>query len=204
MVETQDIWSFDIQQIQSLKNQADELLGAPKNTQYYTEGVSTKTDISVGLDKILLKQEQAITPENRIKTYRESSLEMNSIEEKINSLKELVALSRTNRGILGFIGNLQTISLWGIFLVITAAFIFLAFYAKASTNNTEQVINDSLTKENIETTRKSTTISYRHKKQNLKTGHKMIRMVSIILLVSSISAAVYEANREADYSVSVS
>ena len=102
----------------------------------------------------------------------------------------MVALSRTNRGILGFIGNLQTISLWGIFLVITAAFIFLAFYAKASTNNTEQVINDSLTKENIETTRKSTTISYRHKKQNLKTGHKMIRMVSIILLVSSISAAV--------------
>lgn len=193
VVEVEDIWSFRQEEIDSLKLQANDLLASLKNTQYYTEGISTKTDIIVALDKIMLRQQQAITPENRIKTFRESSLELSSVEEKINSLKELVALSRTTGGLMGFVGGVQTVSLWGLVLVIVAGFVFLAMYMKALRSEIKTAPEGTIKLRDEEKGifHKIKSISYRHKDKPPHTGHKIIKIAVIILITGGISSTAF-------------
>lgn len=204
LVEVEDIWQFRQEEVDSLKLQATDLLAALKNTQYYTEGVSTKSDILVTLDKIMLRQQQAVTPENRIKTYRESSLDMSSVSEKINSLKELVALSRTTGGLMGFVGGVQTVSLWGLVLVIVSGFVFLAMYMRALRSETKpsspQDEQQSAPSKNI-LIQKINSIRYRHRDKPSHPSHKIIRAAIVILVTGGITslsmASVYKIYKKA-------
>lgn len=193
LVEVEDIWSFKQEEIDSLKSQVNDLTNALKGTSQFAQATAIKSDIIVALDKIMLRQEQAVTPENRIQTYRESALEMNGIEDKITSLKELVIQSKTTGGgILGSLGNIQSVTLWGIVLVIIAGFAFLFFYfnalradAKLKREEQKNMVEDALEEHDAIY---HPTPKYRHREdRHHKIGH-IARIASIALLTGGLSS----------------
>lgn len=194
LVEVEDIWNFKQEEINSLKIQVNDLTSVLKNTSYFAQATSIKSDIIVTLDKIMLRQNQAVTPENRIQTYRESSLEMNGVEEKINSLKDLVAQSNAAGGFLGFVGGVQSVSLWGIVLIIIAGFVFLTLYLNAlraegklsKVSETVAPKSESSLDENKEKDYQAPT--HRHRETGHRLGHKITRVASIVLLAVGIGS----------------
>jgi len=192
LVEVEDIWTFKQEEIDSLKTQVNELTVLLKNTGSFAQATSIKSDIIVTLNKILLRQTQAVTPENRIRTYRESLLEMNGIEEKITSLKELVIRSGTSGGAFGFLGGMQTITIWGIILIVIAGFAFLTIYLNAL--RSENKINKAEQKEVAENapvehdTIYHPALKYRHRETKRHPIHRAARIASIVLLVSGFGS----------------
>lgn len=129
-VEVEDIWKYAPEEVDSLKKQVDDLAGTLKNTSFFAQGTSLKSDIDVALDKILLRQKQAVTPESRIKTYRESRLEMVGISQKIDALKLLTAQASATGSIFGFVGGVQAVAVWGLIIILIAGFVFLTLYMR--------------------------------------------------------------------------
>ena len=129
-VEIEDVWQLTGTEIENLKNQAANLLEPLKKTSYYSQGVTLKSDIDTTLSKILLTTSQAVTPENRIRTYREGKLELAKVQVNMDRLEDLVAQSSGTGSLFGFVGGVQTIAVWGIILVIVAGFVFLTLYFK--------------------------------------------------------------------------
>lgn len=194
LVEVEDIWSFKQEEIDSLKTQVNELTAVLKNTSYLAQATNIKTDIMVTLDKIMLRQQQAITPENRIRTYRESSLEVNGIEEKINSLKELALQANGSGSIFGFAKGIQPITLWGIVLIIIAGFAFLTMYLNALRSETHLAKKGESKTDNENTAFEEhhqiyhPTPKYRHKETHHHRGQRIARIASIILLTGGLSS----------------
>jgi hypothetical protein len=192
-VEVEDIWSFKQEELDSLKAQINELIAVLDKTSYYAQAVAIKSDIFVALDKIMLRQAQAVTPENRIRTYRESALDMNGIEQKIISLKELAVRSSSTGGFFGSIGGVQNISIWGIVLIIIAGFAFITVYVNAlradSRSKREREKNETVTgtlKE--EDGVYHPTSKHRHRETPRRIGHRVARIASIVLLVSGVGS----------------
>lgn len=129
-VEVEDIWLLTPDEIQTLRTQAESLLKPLEKTAYFSQGTTLKSDIDVTLDKVLLSTGKAITPENRIRTYREAKLELTKVTANMNRLQDLVAQSSGTGSVFGFVGGVQTVAVWGIILVVVAGFIFLSLYFK--------------------------------------------------------------------------
>lgn len=129
-VEVEDIWQLTASELQTIKKQAAELLKPLEKTSYFSQGTVLKSEIDVTLDKILLAQTKAFTPENRIRVYREAKLELNGIDTNINRLQDLVAQAAGTGSIFGFVGGVQTVAVWGILLVVIASFVFLTIYMR--------------------------------------------------------------------------
>jgi hypothetical protein len=191
LVEVEDIWNYKQEEIDSLKNQVNDLVNLLKGTTHYTEAVAIKTDINVALDKIMLRQAQAITPENRIRTYRESQLEMNGIEQKITSIKEL-ALSGSMGGFLGTLGGVQAITLWGIILIVVAGVAFLVIYLNAlrsdallTKDKQKDIVVDALEEHDAQY---HPAPKYRHREPKTHLGHRIARIASIALLTGGLSS----------------
>ncbi|KKP57428.1 MAG: hypothetical protein UR48_C0017G0001, partial [Microgenomates group bacterium GW2011_GWD1_33_9] len=71
-----------------------------------------------------------VTPEAKIKSYREAELEIISAEEKLEKLKDMVSQASSSGSILGFVGGSQAIAVWGIVLAVATAFVFMTVYMK--------------------------------------------------------------------------
>ena len=186
LVEVEDIWSFRQEEINSLKKQVTELVNLLKNTAYFPQATSIKTDIEVTLDKIMLRQNEAITPENRIRTFRENSLEMNGVEEKIASIKELLLASQ-NTG--NFFGGLKSISLWGIVLLIVAGFAFLVMYLNAVKQDAKvhkEHKKPPVKPHDIDLPR--ATPNHTHRGSGSRLGHRLVKFAVISLITSGLSA----------------
>ncbi len=129
-VEIEDIWQLSSEEIESLRTQALNLLNPLEKTAYYSQGVILKSDIDVTLDKIQLTTSRAVTPENRIRSYREGKLELTKVTANLNRLQDLVTQASGTGSLFGFVGGVQTVAVWGIILVVVTGFIFLALYFK--------------------------------------------------------------------------
>ncbi len=129
-VEVEDIWSLDDAQLLTLRNQAKDLLKPLEKTAYFSQGSILKSDIDVTLDKVALNTGKAITPENRIRTYREAMLELSKVTANMNRLQDLVAQASGTGSLFGFVGGVQTVAVFGVILVVIAGFIFLTIYFK--------------------------------------------------------------------------
>jgi len=129
-VEVEDVWQLTAGELETIKKQAAELLKPLEKTSYFSQGTVLKSQIDVNLDKILLTQSKAITPENRIRAYREARLELNGINTNIQRLQDLVAQASGTGSIFGFVGGVQTVAVWGILLVVIASFVFLTIYMR--------------------------------------------------------------------------
>ena len=129
-IETDNIWNLNQEDIDNLKNQADELLGYLGNTSYFSQAISIKNQLGA-LDEVLLKQKQSVTPEEKIVTFREISIEINQVEEKINSLRSLALNAQNSGDVLGYASGIHPLTLWGIIAVIIACLIFGVIYISA-------------------------------------------------------------------------
>jgi len=129
-VETKDIWSYPDSQIDSLKKQAEDLAQPLKKTAFYAQSVSLKTDINANLDEIVALQADVQTPEDKIHAYRQSVILMDSVDEKMTALKDLVTQASASSSLLGFVGGSQTIGVWGVIIVVLAGFVFLTIYMR--------------------------------------------------------------------------
>lgn len=129
-VELRDIFSYSDEQISSLAKQAGELLKPLQNTSYWAQGVILQSDIEASLDKITEAQKRATTPDDKIKTFRESKIEYQKVLEKMEKFKDLVSQASSANALVGFVGGSQAIAVWGIIIIMVAGFVFLALYMR--------------------------------------------------------------------------
>lgn len=136
-IEVEDVWKIPQEQIAALRKQNETLFQPLKNTAYFAQAATLKADIEVSLDKIVALQDDAKNPEARIQAYRESLLELNGVQSKLESMKSLVASAGSVGTIFGFVGGVQTIAVWGLILVLVTGFIFLALAMRSLTRRKE-------------------------------------------------------------------
>jgi hypothetical protein len=144
-VRVNDIWVISRDQIDSLRKQAEELSRPLERTAYFAQGVTLKSDIDVSLDKIINLQKNISTPEQKIKAYREAQIELSSVNQKMDSLKSLVAQASSASSYFGFIGGAQVLTVWGIVMVVVAGIVLLFAYmrsAKTSTKKVQEVVEE--------------------------------------------------------------
>lgn len=131
-VSTEDIWEVTPEQISSIKRQLDEYMKVLEGTAFYAQAITLKADIDVALEKVTTLQSRAITPEERIRAYRESMVELDKSLEMVDQMKNLVTEVSANSSLLAFVGGAQTFSVWGIAIIIIASVVFLATYIRIS------------------------------------------------------------------------
>lgn len=129
-VRVEDVWVISESEIDSLKKQAEDLVKTLEKTSFYAQGITLKSDIDVSLEKVRSLSKDSLTPESKIKSFREANLELVSVQEKIEKLKEIVSQANNSGSILGFVGGSQAIAVWGIVLAVVASFVFMTIYLK--------------------------------------------------------------------------
>jgi len=129
-VEVEDVWKISEEEVNSLRKQAEELTKPLKGTSYYAQGQLVKADIDLSLDKILRLQKEAVTPQGRIRAFREAKGEMEAVKNKMETLKTLVASAGSMGTMFGFIGGVQTLGVWGMIIIFIAGVVFLALYLR--------------------------------------------------------------------------
>lgn len=129
-VRVEDVWQINLDEIATLKTQADNLIKPLEKTSFYAQGITLKSDIDVSLEKAKSLLKDGVTPEAKIKSYREASLEILSVKEKIEKLKDMVSEASNSGSILGFVGGSQAIGVWGIVVAVVTGFVFMTVYMR--------------------------------------------------------------------------
>jgi len=129
-VRLQDVWEISIAEIDSLLKQTEELSKPLEKTAFFAQGITLKSDIDVSLGKAKELIKDGVTPEAKIKSYREAELEIASSKEKIEKLKDMVSQAQSSGSILGFVGGSQAIGVWGIVIAIATGFVFMTVYMR--------------------------------------------------------------------------
>jgi|GEM_PF-3322091 len=124
-VETADVWVITEETVESLRKQAEDLAKPLVGTSYYAQGVSLVSDINASLDRVIEYQKNRVTPQAKIRAFREASIELESAKRKIDDLKTVVAASGSAGSLFGFVGGVQTVVSLGLIIVFVAGFIFL-------------------------------------------------------------------------------
>lgn len=132
-VRVDDIWVVTESEIESKRNQAEDLFSALKNTSFFAQGVTLKSDINVSLDKIVALQASANTPEQKIRANREAKIELAAADEKMDMLQSLVTQAGSAGNLFGFVGGAQALAVWGLIIILVAGFVFLAIYMRTIT-----------------------------------------------------------------------
>lgn len=126
-VEMKDIWVFPPEEIQALKDQAENLIPTLAKTQYEAQGSLLKNDIDTTLDTVSIRQEASFSsPQDHIVAYRENTVLLAKATNNLEKLKDLVVQAGASRGMLGQVGGIQTFATWGIILAIIFGFGLLA------------------------------------------------------------------------------
>jgi uncharacterized protein YgiM (DUF1202 family) len=130
-VTVDDVWITTDEELDSLKKQAADLSKPLERTSYFAQGVTLTSDINASLDKIKGLRDSAVTPEQKIRAYREGQIEMTAVNEKMTKLKDLVTQAGSTGTLFGFVGGAQTLAVWGLIIIMGAGFVFLALYMRA-------------------------------------------------------------------------
>ncbi len=130
-IETKDIWEVTPQEIASFRSEINDLFKPLEKTAFFAQGISLKSDALASLDQIEALQANAITPEDKIRSYREADILKNSVETKVAGLRDLVAQASSAGSMLGFVGGSQTIAVWGMIIMVVAGFVVLLTYMKS-------------------------------------------------------------------------
>lgn len=130
VIKVKDVWQIAREEIETLRKQSVSLLEPLKNTSYFAEGATLKSEIDVYLDKALLLQKNFQTPEEKIIAFRSASVEVAAAKKEIENLKTVLASSGQTKTMFGFIGGVQTAGVWGMIIVFVAGFVFMTMYMK--------------------------------------------------------------------------
>jgi len=130
MVRIQDIWKVSQTEMDSIHKQIQELSKPLEKTAYFAQGVTLAADTNASLDKVTALQQAAVTPEQKIRAYREAAIEMTAAKEKLAKLRDLVTQAGSAGTLFGFIGGAQVMAVWGLIIIVIAGFVFLALYMR--------------------------------------------------------------------------
>lgn len=125
------IFHISDQEIATMRRQAQELSEPLKNTAYFAQGVTLQSDIDASLDKVEALQKDGITPEAKIKAYRDAQIEFKAAGQKLEKLKELATSAGSVGTLFGFVGGAQVMAVWGLIIIMIAGFVFLALYMRS-------------------------------------------------------------------------
>jgi uncharacterized protein YgiM (DUF1202 family) len=125
------LWNITDDELGSIRTQAENLAKPLEKTAFFAQGVTLKSDIIASLDKAKGLRDAAITPEQKIRAYREADIEITSANEKLGKLKDLVTQASSTGTLFGFVGGTQTLAVWGLIIIMAAGFVFLALYMRA-------------------------------------------------------------------------
>ncbi len=145
-VRVEDVWQINIEELNTLKTQADNLIKPLEKTSFYAQGITLKSDIDVSIEKAKNLLKEGITPESKIKSYREASLEILSVKEKIEKLKDMVSEASNSGSILGFVGGSQAIGVWGVVVAVVTGFVFMTIYMRKLMGGSKQQVASSMVK----------------------------------------------------------
>ncbi|TSC65941.1 MAG: hypothetical protein CEO21_292, partial [Microgenomates group bacterium Gr01-1014_80] len=129
------VFNISEEEISSIRKQAEELSKPLKNTSYFAQGTVLKTDIDASLDKILALKTDGVTPEAKIRGYRDAQIELKGVREKLEKLKELATTAGSAGNLFGFVGGAQAIAVWGLIIIMAAGFVFLTLYLRSIKNS---------------------------------------------------------------------
>lgn len=166
-VRVKDNWELDLAQLEGLRRQAEELSRPLEKTAYFAQGVSLKSDINASLDRVEMFYKGVITPEQKIKAYREAQIELKSVNEKMEKLKELVAAASGANNLLGFVGGSQAIAVWGIIVVVATGFIFLALSLRRIGGSLGKKTEEKTQEKNPPETKENSSSKFSKAKMNL-------------------------------------
>ena len=130
-IESENIWSINTAELDTLKSQVNNLANYLDTTDFQVKANSIRNEIFTSLDKIVKSQKEAVTPETVIQNFRDSSFELNSIEDKITSLMSLVIQTKTTGKVLGISGTFRSIPIRGVAILIIISLVFWTFYLNA-------------------------------------------------------------------------
>lgn len=129
-IQLKDVWAITDTDLESMRTQAQDLVNSLRRTAGYPQATSIKSDIEVTLDKIKVKLAGNYTPENRIRAVRDAQLDLFSVQEKINTLKNMVTESASAKSIVGAVGGVQAVAVWGLILIFVSGFVFLVVFMR--------------------------------------------------------------------------
>jgi SH3-like domain-containing protein/Na+-transporting methylmalonyl-CoA/oxaloacetate decarboxylase gamma subunit len=124
------IFAVSDDEISSLRQQAIDLSEPLKNTSYFAQGATLKSDIDAALSKAVSLQKSATTPEEKIRAYREAKIEIDQAVAKIEKLKEVTTTAGSVGTLFGFVGGTQALAVWGLIIIMAAGFVFLVIYMR--------------------------------------------------------------------------
>lgn len=180
-VETKDIWEKTPAELQSIRDQANELSKPLEKTAFYAQGVSLKSDIMASLDQISIIMEGAVTPEEKIRAFRQAEVLEKSATTKLAGMKDLVTQASAAGSLFGFVGGSQAIAVWGLIIVIAAGFIFMTIYMRTITAKAVTDINVP----QVNVPQEDQTQPKKHSKSG---GTHPAAFITVMLLSSVISA----------------
>ena len=186
-VRVEDIWVITDEEINSLKNQAEELARPLEKTAFFAQGVTLKSDIDVALDKITVLIKTAITPEQKIRSYREAQIEMGGVKIKMEKLKDLVVQASATGGLLGFVGGAQALAVWGLIIILLAGFVFLAVCMKMISGHGVKVRVESDEDDEEE---KREPVKQHHRSGGHGTGWRIVTTAIVAALISGTTSGV--------------
>lgn len=129
-VEIKDIWQIDETELRSFKTQANDLHKEAQKTSYSAQSLVLKNDVLGKTDKILRKQkDNNATPQEHIQTFRENQDDLAAIKTDIKGMTDLVTSVGASRGLLASVGGIQTISTWGIIIILIAGIAILGGFS---------------------------------------------------------------------------
>ncbi len=179
-VKTQDTWLLNSKEVNNLKQQAENLAQQFNGSSLATQANNIKNEILKSLDTATTNYEQAISPEDKITSYRESALEIANAEEKINDLRLLLAQNVSSKSL----PNTKNLAIIGVVLLGLAGFAFLSYYLKHSTQNNlaNTASQNSQAGESVATNK----IRSRHfHKETKNIHHRKVATLIILGLISS-------------------
>ena len=102
-VELKDVWVFSEKEVDSLRKQAEKLVGKLAGTEYSAQASVLEQKIEKGIEEILRKQQEAkaidVLPQRHIAVYRENVERFKVVKANLTALEKLVVRSGIRSGV---------------------------------------------------------------------------------------------------------
>jgi hypothetical protein len=141
----ESVFTIQDEQIASLRKQAEQLAEPLKKTSFFAQSVTLQSDIDVAMNKVIQLQKNAVTPEGRIRSYREAKIEFEGAQVKVEKLKDLVTQAGSTGSLMGFVGGAQVLAVWGLIIILITGFVSLVIYMRVLRVTPKDVVNDATT-----------------------------------------------------------
>ncbi|PIT85631.1 hypothetical protein COU36_02140, partial [Candidatus Micrarchaeota archaeon CG10_big_fil_rev_8_21_14_0_10_59_7] len=129
-----DIWNIPEDEIGNYSATLDELVGALTNTPYAAQAITLKTDAQLRLNRILIRQKQAVTPEQHLQVYAENRAELEAAKSEMDELRKLVAANGAEAGLGRGIATSTLLTILGA-VAILVAFAAVIYASRQRRNN---------------------------------------------------------------------